>query len=87
MYAFRKPFAAGSYEDVAALSIFGLTIGYKTTLIISQVIGYCTSKFLGIKLISELPAEKRAKALALFIAIAWGALLLFAIIPAPWKNA
>ena len=85
MYAFRKPFAAGSYEEVAAIGFLGLTINYKTALIISQVIGYCTSKFLGIKLISELPGEKRAQAIALFIGVAWGALFLFAIIPAPWN--
>lgn len=85
MYAFRKPFAAGSYSEIDAVVLLGLTINYKTLLIISQVIGYCTSKFIGIKLISELPAEKRGAAIAVFIGIAWGSLLLFAIVPAPWN--
>jgi len=85
MYAFRKPFAAGEYLDVAPVSIFGLAIGYKTILIISQVMGYCTSKFIGIKVISEIPASKRASSIALFMGIAWGSLLLFAVIPAPWN--
>ena len=85
MYAFRKPFAAGSYSEIEAVVFFGLVINYKTLLIISQVIGYCISKFIGIKLISELPAEKRGLAIAVFIGIAWGALLLFALVPAPWN--
>jgi hypothetical protein len=85
MYAFRKPFAAGSYTDIEAVSLFGLLINYKTLLIISQVIGYCTSKFIGIKLISEMPAERRGISIAIFIGIAWGALFLFAIVPAPWN--
>ena len=65
MYAFRKPFAAGSYSEIEAIALFGLAINYKTLLIISQVIGYCTSKFIGIKLISEMPAEKRGASIAL----------------------
>ena len=85
MYAFRKPFAAGSYSDVSDVAFFGLVINYKTLLIICQVLGYCISKFIGIKLVSELPSHKRSQAIALFIGIAWGSLLLFAVIPAPWN--
>ena len=85
MYAFRKPFAAGSYEDIAAITILGSTLQYKTILIISQVIGYCLSKFMGIKVISEMPASRRALAIAGCIGIAWGALLLFALVPAPYN--
>ena len=43
MYAFRKPFAAGSYAEIEAVTILGATLQYKTILIISQVIGYCLS--------------------------------------------
>ena len=85
MYAFRKPFAAGSYAEVEPVNLFGLVIGYKTILIISQVMGYCTSKFIGIKVISEIPASRRAASIALFMGIAWGSLLLFAVVPAPWN--
>ena len=85
MYAFRKPFAAGSYADVEAVNLFGLVVNYKTILIIGQVLGYCTSKFIGIKIISEMPANRRALAIATCIGIAWTALLLFAIVPAPWN--
>ena len=85
MYAFRKPFAAASYSEVAALSAFGLVVQYKTVLIIAQVLGYCVSKFLGIKFVSEMPATRRALCIGGCIAVAWVALLLFALVPAPWN--
>jgi hypothetical protein len=85
MYAFRKPFAAARYEDMAALDLGGLLIEYKTALIITQVIGYCTSKFLGIKVISEMKPERRALMIVACIGVAWFALLAFALIPAPWN--
>lgn len=80
MYAFRKPFTAGEFTDV---SLWG--IGYKTVLIASQVAGYTISKFVGIKVISEMPAARRAVALLLLIGVAEFALLLFAIVPAPYN--
>ena len=43
MYAFRKPFSAGTFDGLA---IWG--IDYKILLIISQLIGYTLSKYLGI---------------------------------------
>jgi uncharacterized membrane protein len=49
MYAFRKPFAAGTYAD---LEFAGMN--YKILLIITQVAGYTLSKFIGIKVISEM---------------------------------
>jgi hypothetical protein len=85
MYAFRKPFAAASYSEVAAVSAFGLVVQYKTVLIIAQVLGYCVSKFLGIKFVSEMPATRRALSIGGCIAVAWVALLLFALVPAPWN--
>jgi len=83
MYAFRKPFAVGTYEGVALLP--GLPeMDLKILYIVAQVVGYASSKFLGIKVVSELPAAKRARAIGLFIALAWLSLLLFAVLPAPW---
>lgn len=86
MYAFRKPFAAGTYADVDAvvLPVVG-AVAYKTVLLITQVLGYCTSKFLGIKVISEMPPRRRALSLLACIGVAWGALLLFAVVPAPYN--
>ncbi len=80
MYAFRKPFTAATYEDTIWLGV-----GFKTVLIASQVTGYTISKFLGIKIVSEMPAKYRAISVLLLIGIAEVALLLFAVTPAPWN--
>jgi hypothetical protein len=80
MYAFRKPFTAGEFSDV---TMWG--VGYKTILIASQVAGYTISKFVGIKVISEMPAKRRAVAIIVLIAVAELALLLFAMIPSPYN--
>jgi hypothetical protein len=80
MYAFRKPFTAGTFED---LSLGG--VGYKTVLVVAQVLGYTLSKFIGIKVISEMPPERRALGILLLIGLAQSALLLFAIVPPPYN--
>ena len=80
MYAFRKPFTAATFEG---LSFWG--IDYKILLIISQLIGYTTSKYLGIKIISELDHKSRTKTLIGLMGTAWLMLLLFAIVPYPYN--
>lgn len=80
MYAFRKPFSAALFEGH---TFFG--IDYKILAITAQIIGYTLSKFVGIKLISELKAEKRIVLILVLMAIAWLALLLFAIFPPPFN--
>jgi hypothetical protein len=82
MYAFRKPFTAATYEDSPE---FG-GVGFKTILIASQTAGYTISKFLGIKVVSEIDPRRRAIGIFVLIAIAELALLLFAITPAPWSG-
>lgn len=80
MYAFRKPFTAATYED--------LTVGnvdYKIIAIITQVCGYALSKFIGIKVISEMKASVRILAILGLIGSAWLALFLFAVVPTPWN--
>ncbi len=84
MYAFRKPFGAGTFEGQAELPLVG-GIDLKILFVVSQVIGYCLSKFTGIKVISEMAAGKRAAAILVVIGVAEAALLLFAILPAPWN--
>ena len=42
IFAFRKPFTVGSYGEQQMLGI-----SYQTLLIISQVVGYMLSKFVG----------------------------------------
>lgn len=80
MYAFRKPFTAATFDNMVFLGIH-----YKIWLITSQVAGYTLSKFIGIKLVSEMRPEKRAISILVVIGIAWIALLLFAITPSPYN--
>lgn len=83
MYGFRKPFAVGTYEGTTDL---GLTaVDTKVLFIISQVIGYTISKFLGTKVVSELSPSRRARAILGAIAVAQVGLLLFALLPTPWN--
>ena len=65
MYAFRKPFSAGTYSEY---KLWG--IDYKAVLIIAQVFGYMLSKFAGIKVISELKASSRRNLIIVLILIA-----------------
>ncbi len=83
MYGFRKPFAAAGYSEAG--DFFGLE--FKTALVISQVLGYTLSKFIGIKVISEMGKNNRARAILILIGIAELALLGFAIVPEKLKLA
>ncbi|WP_406695031.1 DUF5690 family protein [Singulisphaera sp. Ch08] len=80
MYAFRKPFTAASYADT---SVWGL--GFKTVLVTSQVSGYMVSKFLGIKVIAEMPPQRRAIGILWLVLVAEFSLVLFGLIPRPWN--
>ena len=80
MYAYRKPFTASDFEGYRFLQI-----DYKVWLIIAQTIGYTCSKFFGIGFIGGLRADKRATSIIRLVAIAWVALLFFAIFPAPYN--
>jgi MFS family permease len=84
MYAFRKPFAAATYADVAG---WHLAIDYKTALLIAQVIGYALSKLIGVRVISETGRRGRARTILALIGASWIALILFALVPAPWNVA
>lgn len=76
MYAFRKPYTVAQYEG---LELWGM--GYKVVLLFSQVGGYAVSKFIGIKVISEMTAGRRAGTILLLIASAHAALLPYAVAP------
>ncbi len=80
VYAFRKTFAAATFEG-----IFFAGISYKVWLVTFQVIGYALSKFIGIKVISELKAHSRAFGILLMTGIAGASWLLFALVPAPYN--
>ena len=86
MYAFRKPFLATSYEGTEmAVRLFGQLLDPKTVFAISQIIGYATSKYLGMKFCSEAQRGRLWLYLLLLILTAWATLLLFAILPAYLK--
>ena len=76
VFAFRKPYTVARFEgmSVGALS-------YQTTLIISQVIGYMISKFIGIRFISAMQRHSRWRNVLFFVGISWLSLLAFAIVP------
>lgn len=81
MYAFRKPFTTGLYESY---QLFGWR--YKSILIILQVIGYMISKFIGIKVISELKATQRIYLIISLIVLAEISLFFFGLIPFPYNT-
>ena len=80
MYAFRKPFTAATFETD---TFFGY--GLKPVLIATQVFGYTLSKFIGIKVISEVNPARRVVLLLGLIGVAEFALLLFGLTPAPYN--
>ena len=80
MYAFRKPFSVATFEGMEVFHI-----DYKIIVIIAQVLGYALSKFIGIKVVSELKAKQRAYYLLGLILISELALVLFALVPQPYN--
>lgn len=84
MYAFRKPFTAATFDVVPG---WDFALDYKIALVIAQVAGYALSKLIGVKVIAEMRAERRALAIVLLIGASWIALVLFAVTPAPWNVA
>jgi len=74
MYAFRKGITAVTFEGMAFAGV-----SYKIWLITAQILGYASSKGLGIKIVSEMSPAKRAMNLLLFVGIALLALLGFCV--------
>ena len=78
VYAFRKTFSVATFDGLAYAGI-----SYKVWLVMFQVVGYALSKFVGIKVISELKATSRAIGIVLMVCIAGISWLFFAIVPPP----
>ncbi|MEM7315329.1 MAG: DUF5690 family protein, partial [Planctomycetota bacterium] len=76
MYAFRKPFSAATMEEQ---QLWGMDL--KAVIVLAQLAGYMLSKFLGIKVIAEMPRRRRAVALIFLIVIAESALVAYAYVP------
>ena len=79
MYAFRKPFSAAAWDG----EIWGLKL--KIALIISQILGYALSKFIGIKAVSEVERSKRALVLLGLVGVAQLALVAVGLLPPAGK--
>jgi hypothetical protein len=84
MYAFRKPFTAASFDQVAG---WHYALDFKIAIVIAQVLGYATSKFIGIKVIAELRKDYAARMILVLIGGSWLALVVFAVAPALLKVA
>jgi hypothetical protein len=84
MYAFRKPFSAATFQAVPG---WDFVLDYKIALVLAQVAGYALSKFIGVKVISEIEPRRRAGAIIGLILLSWLALVAFALVPAPWNVA
>ena len=78
MYAFRKPFAAAKFEGAV---FFNSMVQLKTAIVISQILGYALSKYIGIKVCSEITPSRRVFALVFLILWGEAALVLYGIVP------
>lgn len=82
MCAFRRPFMVLEFQgEMLGSSLVEL----KTALLISQILGYGCSKFMGISLCSQVERRQMWLLLVTLIAVAETALMLFAVVPTPWK--
>lgn len=80
VYAFRKTFSAATFEGIS----YG-GIDYKVWLVTFQVVGYAFSKFVGIKIISELKASSRSVGILIMVAVAGLSWLFFGLVPRPYN--
>lgn len=85
MYAFRRPFTATGYDTVEPIALLGISFGYKPIAVISQLVGYTCSKFLGIKFASEATLGRRVPIVVGLVLAAEAMLVLFALTPAPYN--
>ena len=80
IFALRKTFGVATYEN---MSVGG--VDFKVWMVIFQVLGYMLSKFIGIKVVSELGAHARLKGILLMVSLASISWLFFAITPSPYN--
>lgn len=80
IFSIRKTFGVATYEG---LTYWG--IDYKVLMITFQVIGYLISKFIGIKVVSEMQSVYRTRGILLMVSIATVSWLFFGLTPAPYN--
>ena len=78
MFGYRKPFTAAAFSHPEG---WPFAFDFKIALVIAQVAGYATAKFIGVKVISEMPASRRAMSILTLIFGAQMGLLLFGVLP------
>lgn len=80
IFALRKTFGVATYEhnEIAG-------VDFKVWMVIFQLIGYMLSKFIGIKVVSELGGDARAKGILVMVGTASLSWLFFAITPTPYN--
>lgn len=78
IFALRKTFGVATYEG---LTYWG--IDFKILMVTFQVIGYLISKFIGIKVVSELKSTYRTRGILIMVTTASVSWFFFAITPAP----
>jgi hypothetical protein len=76
MYLIRKPISAMQFSDISLLGI-----SLKVLLIISQILGYTTAKFIGVTWVSSIDKSKRIFSLLTLLTIGIFSLLAFALLP------
>lgn len=80
VYALRKPYTAAAFDGWEVAHI-----DYKVAVTIVQILGYVLSKFIGIKLISELRKEQRLKFILFSVTLAELSLVCFGLLPPPYN--
>ena len=80
MHGFRKPYSAATFDG-----LHWLGMEFKTLLVVAQVLGYMLSKFVGIKIVSEMQPHRRAGLILLLLIVAELALVMFAVTPYPYN--
>lgn len=79
-YPFRRAYTAATFDE---LYFWG--IHFKILIITAQVLGFAVSKGIGVKVVSEMKPENRAKSLLLFTGLSLISMLLFGLTPAPYN--
>jgi len=82
IFSIRKTFNVANYED-----LFYWGVNFKIWMVTFQVIGYMLSKFVGIKVVSELRSAYRTRGILIMVSIASLAWFFFAITPTPYNLA
>ena len=80
IFSLRKTFGVATYEGLA----YG-GIDFKIWMVAFQVIGYMISKFVGIKVVSELQSSYRTRGILIMVSIAAVSWFFFAITPHPYS--